>query len=66
MTDERAKEIAEEIRMHLGGSTGATMENRDIAALILHLYDDLRTLKAGQAGLAFMSAGIQPVRKIDG
>ena len=62
MTDERAKEIAEELRK------GASLNYLELYAteFLLYLYDQVQALKAQQAGLSFMSAGIQPVRKVDG
>lgn len=66
MTDERAKEIAETIRaQHETASPNMALPvERDL--MLLHLYDEIQAIKASMGGLAFLSGGIQPVRKIDG
>lgn len=62
MTDDRAKEIAEQLRA-LPGDGPIPWE---IAQFLVKLYDDIQAIKASMSGLSFMSAGIQPVRKIEG
>lgn len=54
MTDERAKEIAEEIR--------ATLESGGVPdtlyfAWLLHLYDDVQAIKSAMTGLAHFGIG---------
>lgn len=63
MTPERAKEIAEEIRSQPEAERRVVIS--DAAGLLLYLYDELQAIKAAQSGLAFMSAGIRPVTKVD-
>lgn len=62
MTEERAREIADMLRH--GANVGASpeMSPADTLGFILHLYDDVQALKAGQAGLSFLNAGIRPVQ----
>lgn len=66
MTDERAKEIAEEIRTKMGHNEPINEFGRKEAAFLLHLYDEIQSLKAAAAATSFLHAGIQPVRRTDG
>jgi hypothetical protein len=66
MTDERAKEIAEHLRRYAdGGDATLFPPQRVFASFLLHLYDDIQSIKASLSGLSFLNAGIQPVRKVD-
>ena len=62
MTDDRAREIVDMLRQ--GAAVGATpeMSPADTLGFLLRLYDDVEALKAGQAGLSFLNAGIRPVQ----
>lgn len=54
MTDERAKEIAEDLRrMDNADPLGLTADRQ----LLLKLYDDVQALKSALSGLAFLGIG---------
>lgn len=67
MTPERAKEIAETLRAYVGGGDATLFPpQKPLADFLLHLYDELERIKASMAGLSFLNAGIQPLKRIDG
>lgn len=65
MTDERAKEIADELRLRADVTDGV-VSGQDL--FLLKLYDDIQALKKAMDGLSFLGVGggIKPVTKTDG
>ena len=59
MTDERAKEIADMLRLKLDAATVAPTDSpaAELAGMVLHLYDELQAIKSAMSGLAFLGIG---------
>ena len=71
MTDERAKEIAEEMRQSLSDDPSVSINpeaEQTRTAFVLKLYDDLQAIKQAMQGLSFLGVGggIKPVTKVEG
>lgn len=63
MTDEQAKELADELR-----AAQATRPTSNDEQFMLKLYDDIQEIKKAMGGLSFLGVGggIKPVTKTDG
>lgn len=63
VTDEQAKEIADELRAR---NSGSISNSEDM--FLLKLYDDIQDIKKAMGGLSFLGVGggIKPVTKTDG
>jgi hypothetical protein len=65
MTDERAKEIAADIRARNSAASAGVGAWNDDDMFLLKLYDDIQAIKAALAATAFIHGGIKPVTKVD-